>query len=163
MKKAITSLFAFSLLFGVPSLVRAQGAGGVTGSEFWVNGVTYRSVNTPTNLPEDAPDSTFDNIYIISQGRGSCVPGPALELADKAPGDVGFNGGRWSVYFVVFGPDPTHRCANLQAALEQCSRNGSDFRYASDLQCVFDKGLAFAVPIRRFECPVIRDLDPIAR
>ena len=70
---------------------RAGGSGGVTGPAFYVDGQLYRTVNTPTDLSSTgAPDSSFDTIYDF----GGLQP----NVATAAPGDAGYNGGRWRVH-----------------------------------------------------------------
>src|ERR671937_878621 len=70
---------------------RAAGSGGVTGPAFYVNGQLYRTVNTPTDLSKTgAPASSFDTIYDF----GGLQP----NVATAAPGDEGYNGGRWRVH-----------------------------------------------------------------
>ena len=83
---------------------RSSGAGGVTpGAAFYVDGATYRTVGTPTDLSgTGAPAHSFDAIYAID-GQ--------LNVAEAAPGDRDYNGGRWKVYGVdvtdamAAGPD----------------------------------------------------------
>lgn len=68
---------------------------GVSGLAFYVDGVRYRTVATPTDLSgTGAPASSFDVIY----GFGGAQP----NVAEAAPGDVGFNGGRWAVHPLSF-------------------------------------------------------------
>src|SRR5687768_4232494 len=62
-------------------------AGGVSGPAFYVDHELYRTVATPTDLSgTGAPDSSFDALYAFDDQRS---------VAEAAPGDPGFNGGRW--------------------------------------------------------------------
>src|SRR3990170_282570 len=73
----------------------AGGACGVTGPAFYVDGELYRTVGTPTDLSgTGAPAASFDTIYAF----GSLQP----NVATAAPGDSGYNGGRWKVLVLAF-------------------------------------------------------------
>lgn len=68
----------------------------VSGPAFYVDGVLYRTVGTPTDLSHTgAPDSSYDVIYNL----GGVQP---YNVAEAAPGDRDFNGGRWQVHRVAF-------------------------------------------------------------
>src|ERR687891_252860 len=88
----------FSLLLAVAlasviavGAAHGAGSGGVTGPAFYVDGQLYRTVNTPTDLSSTGgPDDSFDTIYDF----GGMQP----NVATAAPGDRGYNGGRWRVH-----------------------------------------------------------------
>ncbi|MDX5318382.1 MAG: hypothetical protein LPK38_03365 [Actinomycetes bacterium] len=68
---------------------------GVTGPAFWVDGAMYRTVATPTDLSHTgAPARSFDVIYDLG--------GHQPNVANAAPGDRDYNGGRWMVRAVSF-------------------------------------------------------------
>jgi hypothetical protein len=70
-------------------------AGGVSGPAFYVNGQLYRTVGTPTDLSKTgAPAKSFDTIYDFG--------GAQLNVATAAPGDPGYNGGRWMEHPILF-------------------------------------------------------------
>ena len=59
----------------------------VSGPAFYVDGVVYRTVATPTDLSRTgAPAHSYDLIYDLG--------GAQLNVAEAAPGDTDFNGGR---------------------------------------------------------------------
>jgi hypothetical protein len=121
----------------------AAGSGGVTGPAFYVNGQLYRTVNTPTDFSNTgAPDSSFDTIYDF----GGLQP----NVATAAPGDPGYNGGRWRVHALTF--------TNYAAAVSQFDTNGSgNFDSASEVQAALAAGAAQDTGVvKSFECPVIR-------
>jgi hypothetical protein len=121
----------------------AAGSGGVTGPAFYVNGQLYRTVNTPTDLSKTgAPDSSFDTIYDF----GGLQP----NVATAAPGDPGYNGGRWRVHGLSF--------PNYAAAVSQFDTNGSgNFDSASEVQAALAAGAAIDQGVvKSFECPVIK-------
>src|SRR5678809_274988 len=66
----------------------------VTPPAFYVDGELYRTVGTPTDLPLSAPDDSFDVIYAFG--------GVQKNVAETAPGQPGFNGGRWMVHGLSF-------------------------------------------------------------
>jgi len=70
----------------------AAGSGGVTGEGvIYVNHTLYRTVATPTDLSHTgAPAQSWDVIYSFGALQKS--------VAEVAPGDRGFNGGRWQVH-----------------------------------------------------------------
>lgn len=120
----------------------AGGSGGVTGPAFYVNGQLYRTVNTPTDLSgTGAPDSSFDTIYDF----GGLQP----NVATAAPGDPGFNGGRWRVHALSF--------TNYAAAVAQFDTNGSgNFDSAGEVSAALTAGAATDLGVvKSFECPVI--------
>ena len=121
---------------------QAAGSGGVTGPAFYVDGQLYRTVNTPTDLSHTgAPSSSFDTIYDF----GGLQP----NVATAAPGDPGFNGGRWRVHALSF-PD-------YAAAVQQFDTNGSgNFDSDEEVAAALAAGAAIDTGIvKSFECPVI--------
>ena len=125
----------------------AGGSGGVTGPAFYVNGQLYRTVNTPTDLSNTgAPAHSFDSIYDFG--------GLQLNVATAAPGDPGYNGGRWMVRPIVFN-------SSYADAVAQHDLNGSGtIDTNAELAAIFadpDAGGATAGPVvKQFVCPVIR-------
>jgi hypothetical protein len=75
--------------------VGAAGSGGVTGPAFYVDGQLYRTVVTPTDFSRTrAPEHSFDIIYDFG--------GLQRNVAEAAPGDRDYNGGRWRVHALSF-------------------------------------------------------------
>jgi len=71
----------------------AAHAGGVSGPAFYVDHELYRTVATPTDLSlTGAPAQAWDTIYSFGAVQRS--------VATAAPGDPGYNGGRWQVHAV---------------------------------------------------------------
>jgi hypothetical protein len=89
---------AAALATGVALSVGTTGgafAAGVSGPAIYVNHVLYRTVATPTDLSgTGAPAQSWDTIYNFNGAQPS--------VATAAPGDPGFNGGRWQVHSVTF-------------------------------------------------------------
>ncbi len=75
-------------------------AGGPPTLSFYADDVRWRTVSTPTDFTDTgAPASTFDKIYVLGGGL--------INVADAAPGDPGFRGGRWAVYPVTWAAGVT--------------------------------------------------------
>jgi hypothetical protein len=121
----------------------AGGAGGVTGPSFYVDGALYRTVGTPTDLSATGgPASSFDTIYQFFGAQ-------PYNVATAAPGDPGYNGGRWRVIGLQF--------ADYAAAVAQFDADGSgDFDNAAEVQAALAGGAATSLGVvKSFECPVI--------
>ncbi len=123
----------------------AAGAGGVTGPAFYVHGELYRTVVTPTDLSgTGAPDHSFDIIYDFG--------GLQANVAETAPGDPGFNGGRWMVHALSFS-DYAGALADDNVDLNQNGVLDSAEEVLAAVQngYAMDTGMVLAI----FECPVI--------
>lgn len=128
---------------GMEREAAAQSQGlGVTGPAFYVHGELYRTVGTPRDLPTTAPDHSYDTIYAVSAYQ-------SYNVATAAPGDDGFNGGRWQVHLISF--------MDYEAALAAHDTNDSgDFDSAAEIEAALAAGDATDEGIIRvFECPVI--------
>ena len=144
MKKIATLLGIMSAaVLLVPTAALANGSGGVTGAAFYVDGDLYRTVLTPTDLSNTgAPDHTFDTIYGIGHGNRN--------VATAAPGDEGYNGGRWRVEVVDFGD------LGFDAALDMYDANDSgDFDTAAEVEAALANIYVSTSAGPSFVCPVI--------
>jgi hypothetical protein len=144
MRRALfATLAAATLLVGSASVATAAGAGGVSGPAFYVDGTLYRTVGTPTDLTgTGAPASSFDTIYEFF--------GVQTNVATAAPGDPGYNGGRWMVHGLEF--------ADYDAALTTYDANLSgDFDREAEVAAAIAGGAATDIGIvKSFVCPVIK-------
>ena len=123
------------------------GSGGVTGPAFYVDGQLYRTVNTPTDLSHTgAPAHSFDTIYML--------PGQPFNVATAAPGDPGYNGGRWMVHLIAYN---TSHAATVAA--HDVDGSG-DLDSAAEVQAALaDSGPGGATDtgvVKEFVCPVIK-------
>lgn len=143
MRKILIAFVALAVL-AIPSTAFAAGAGGVTdGAAFYVDGVEYRTVGTPTDLTgTKAPAHTFDTLYAIE--------GQALAVSEAAPGDTDYNGGRWQVHAISI--------ADYGAAIAMFDANGSgDFDSAEEVEAALAYGAAIDNGVvASFVCPVIQ-------
>ena len=142
-KIVIATLAGGALLFAGPGVVAAAGAGGATGPAFYVDGQLYRTVNTPTDLSNTgAPASSFDTIYQFFGAQ-------PFNVATAAPGDAGYNGGRWQVHGLAF--------ADYAAAVATFDANGSgDFDSDDEVAAALAAGSAVDTGVvKSFVCPVI--------
>jgi len=139
-----TALVASVVLIAPASLAGAVGAGGVTGPSFYVDETLYRTVGTPTDLSgTGAPVSSFDTIYEFFGVQ-------PFNVATAAPGDPGYNGGRWRVHGLTF--------TNYAAAVAAFDANGSgDFDSDVEVEAAIAGGAATDIGIvKSFVCPVIK-------
>jgi hypothetical protein len=143
MRKFLFMVMALALA-AIPTVAFAApggGAGGVSGPAFYVDGELYRTVGTPTDLSHTgAPDHSFDTIYAIPNQPN---------VATAAPGDPGFNGGRWMVHALEF--------SDYDAAVDAFDANGSgDLDSAAEVAAALASDYATDTGVvRQFECPVI--------
>lgn len=123
-------------------LAVAPAHAGVSGPAFYASGELYRTVATPTDLSgTGAPDSSFDAIYAFG--------GAQRNVAEAAPGDPGFNGGRWQVHALGFP-------SGYPAALASGDADGNGvLDWASEVETaiaagtIVDNGI-----VREFVCTV---------
>jgi hypothetical protein len=126
--------------------VGGAAAGGVSGPAFYVDGVLYRTVGTPTDLADTgAPDQSFDTMYNFFGAQ-------PYNDATAAPGDRAFNGGRWRVHRVTFNTD-----APTTIAAHDANGSGDLDSAAEVLAALADAGPAGATDlgvVREFVCTV---------
>ena len=121
----------------------AAGAGGVSGPAFYVDAQLYRTVGTPTDLSATgAPAHSFDTIYDF----GGAQP----NVATAAPGDRGYNGGRWRVEVLGFP-------SGYAAAVASADTNASgSIDSDEELETALGAGTAIVAGSGpSFVCPVI--------
>lgn len=114
-------------------LASSVAAGGPPALAFYVDDVRYRTIATPTDLSNTgAPDSSFDTIYALG--------GDLINVAEAAPGDTDYNGGRWQV-----------------VAIDWLGNTPIQFTNDADiLQAEMDGYLAISEdPVQQFTCPAI--------
>lgn len=150
LRSARSAVLAFAMIaalaIGVAGVDAQNGAGGVTGAAFYVDGVSYRTVNTPTDLSgTGAPLDSFDVIYMI--------PNQSLNVAAAAPGYPDYNGGRWMVHLIAFEGE-----GGYVGALAAFDSNGSgDFDSAAEVEAAIAAGAATDTGVvDSFVCPVIK-------
>jgi hypothetical protein len=110
----------------------AVSAGGPPSLAFYVDGMRYRTVGTPTDFSgTGAPASSYDRIYVLGDGL--------VNVAEAKPGDRDFNGGRWMVLPVTWNTTPVQLTS------------------AEQVEAYADAGMLSiaGAPVKLFECPVI--------
>ena len=143
MRRVLTIAIVVTAAAATAAIASAAGAGGVTGPSFYVDAQLYRTVGTPTDLSRTgAPSNSFDTIYEFG--------GLQHNVATAAPGDPGYNGGRWRVHGLSF--------ASYATAVQQFDANGSgDLDSNSELRAALAAGAATDTGIvKSFVCPVIK-------
>ena len=138
MRKTILLGVVAAMLTAIPLVASA----GVSGPAFYVDGEVYRTVGTPTDFTNTgAPDHSFDTIYEFS--------GAQMNVAEAAPGDRDYNGGRWMVEVVDYDVD-------YDTALAAFDANGSgNFDSAEEVEAAIEAGAITTTDGPSFECPVI--------
>ncbi len=132
---AIGSVAAVMLLSLAAGSVAAKNGNGPPSLAFYADGVRWRTVVTPTDLSHTgAPDSSFEPIYVLG--------GDLINVAEAAPGQPGFRGGRWMVLPVTWTGvvPPTQLTSGPQ--VHEYEANG--WLTISD------------TPVKEFVCPIIR-------
>lgn len=108
-------------------------AGGPPSLSFYVDGVQFRTIGTPTDLSNTgAPAHSFDRIYALG--------GDLANVAEAKPGDRDYNGGRWMVLPVTWNTTPVQLTSAEQV-----------LAYAEAGMLTIG-----ATPVKLFVCPVIR-------
>ena len=142
MRRTILTIAAAAAIAAIPTAAFA--GNGPPAPAFYVNGVVYRTVGTPTDLTgTGAPAHSFDTIYEFF--------GAQMNVATAAPGDRGYNGGRW----IVQGLDWNSTYAD--AVAEHGGANGVIDTNAEIEAVLADTGAGGATTFeaKRFVCPVI--------
>lgn len=131
-KLAITALAALAgtALFASAALSQGKGPVGPPGGRIYAHDQAYRTVATPALLPNQG---RFDTIYVLGGGLAN--------VADAAPGDPEFNGGRWEVRPITWIRIPPTQFTNAEAI--HAAAAVGDIRIEE--------------VVKRFECPLIRD------
>jgi hypothetical protein len=145
--KAIVLAVVVTATLALGGSALAGGSGGITGPAFYVNGQLYRTVNTPTDLSgTGAPLHSFDTIYALA--------GQPYNVATAAPGQPGYNGGRWMVHGIAYN---TSYAATVAAHDTNAS---GDLDSAAEVQAALaDPGAGGATDVgvvKMFVCPVIK-------
>jgi hypothetical protein len=102
---------------------------GPPGGTIYAHDVAYQTVATPNDLPDHGK---FDAIYVLGDDLAA--------VAESAPGDRDYNGGRWEVRVVTFETIAPTQFTNVE-----------DLREAEAMGQV-----SFSEVVRRFVCPLIR-------
>jgi hypothetical protein len=140
-RKAMLTVAATVALAVVPGVASA----GVSGPAFYVNGSVYRTVGTPTDISgTGAPAHSFDTIYEFF--------GAQLNVATAAPGDPGYNGGRWQVEGLEWNSTYEDAVAQHGGANGVIDTNDE---IAAVLADGGDGGATTSV-VKSFVCPVIK-------
>src|SRR5919198_2233628 len=140
--------------FGVAAGVAVAGAAvavglavpataGVSGPAFYVDGTFYRTVGTPTDLSgTGAPAGAWDVIYDFG--------GTQPNVATAAPGDSGYNGGRWQVHGLAFPGGYAAALADGDTDSDGVIDSTEEVQAALTAGGAVDLGI-----VKQFECPAI--------
>lgn len=121
----------------------APASAGVGGPAFYVDGQVYRTVGTPTDLSRTgAPAKAWDVIYEFF--------GAQLNVAEAAPGDRDYNGGRWQVHGLAFPGGYAAAVADGDTDGDGVLDSTAEVSAALTAGSAVDTGV-----IKQFECPAI--------
>jgi hypothetical protein len=139
--KTLASVAALAL--GAVAAGVAPASAGVGGPAFYVDGNLYRTVGTPTDLSRTgAPAHAWDVIYEFS--------GPQLNVAEAAPGDRDYNGGRWQVHLLAFPQGYGAALADGDLDADGVLDSTGEVDAAIAAGSAVDAGV-----VKQFECPAI--------
>jgi len=134
---AAAAVAAASLGLAVPA------SAGVGGPAFYVDGSFYRTVGTPTDLSgTGAPAQAWDLIYDF----GGAQP----NVAEAAPGEPGYNGGRWQVHALLFPEGYAAALASGDLDHDGVIDSVQEVESALAAGSAVDGGV-----VKQFECPAI--------
>jgi hypothetical protein len=131
MKRKVQALGILSAVFLAATLGFALPAGAGQGpptNRIYANDELFTGVNAPRDLPDQG---TFDTIYVLGPGL--------MPVADAAPGDTDYNGGRWEVRLVTW----------VSISPQQLTNDSQVAAAAAAGQ------ITIGDVVRRFECPMI--------
>jgi hypothetical protein len=136
--RRITTLTSATLLALALGVGTVSAGNGPPGPAFYVDEVVYRTVGTPTDLSgTGAPAHSFDVIYALGEDANG---EPLMNVAEAAPGDADYNGGRWMVLPITWNVDPVQLISDEQVLMYE----------ADGLLEIGDE------PVKQFVCPVIK-------
>jgi hypothetical protein len=116
---------------------------GVGGPAFYVDGAFYRTVGTPTELSHTgAPAHAWDVIYDF----GGAQP----NVAEAAPADPDYNGGRWMVHALTFPNGYPAAVVDGDVDGDGVLDSAEEVRAAIAAGSATDAGV-----VKQFECPAI--------
>lgn len=122
------STFVFATVLAVMTVGSLALAGGPPGGTIYAHDEQYQTIATPADLPNQGK---FDTIYVLG--------GELANVADAAPGDMDFNGGRWEVRPITW-----------------LTISPTQFTNAEQVEAAAMAGqISIGDVVKRFECPLI--------
>jgi len=116
------------LISALPLVAHAQGPLGPPGGLIYASDRMFKTIGTPAILP---PHGNFEPIYVLGGGLAN--------VAEAAPGEPGFVGGRWEVRpitWLTISPTQFTNAAQIHAAADAHQ-------------------ISIGEPVKYFECPLI--------
>jgi hypothetical protein len=109
MRRFLLLILASAIAVAVLAAPSMSSGLGPPGSTIYAFDQAYRTIATPTSLPDNGP---FDTIYVFPD-CASCA-----SVSEAAPGHPGYNGGRWRV---VEASGITTQLTNAEDVVDQAS------------------------------------------
>ena len=137
MRKILTSTLTTLAALALSAAAVAAG-NGPPAVGFYVDDDLYRTIGTPTDLSgTGAPAHSFDIIYALGEDANG---DPLINVAEAAPGDRDYNGGRWMVLPVTWNVTPVQLTS---------AEDVLDFADLNRLEIA-------TTPVAQFVCPAIK-------
>lgn len=98
----VAATAAIALLLAVGIGLAPNASAGATlnfGAGFWGDGERWGTVVTPAILPSGAPLDSFDGFFVVTNSNNPAGQAP---VAEAAPGNPAYNGGRWATQTVTW-------------------------------------------------------------
>jgi hypothetical protein len=128
-QRGILFISLLAVILAVSSMAFAEGKKlGPPGGTIYAHDRMFKTIGTPATLPDHGK---FDTIYVLGDGLAN--------VADAAPGDKEFNGGRWEVHLVEFLTIPPTQFTNAED-IHDAAMSGE---------------ISIGPVVKRFECPMI--------
>jgi len=125
---ALAAVANIALILTLSAVPCAKAGQGPPTNMIYANDELFTGVNAPRDLPNHGK---FDAIYVLGEGL--------MPVANSAPGDTDYNGGRWEVRFVTWVSIPAQQFTN-----------------DGQIDAAVASGQITVGPVaRRFECPLI--------
>lgn len=127
-KSKLVVLTAVACVMALGAVAQAQGPLGPPTGMIYANDDTYKTIGTPAVLPNQGE---FNDIYVLGD--------PLANVADAAPGDMNWRGGRWAVRPITWLTIPP-----------------TQFTNADQIHAAAQAGqISIGEVVFRFECPLI--------
>jgi len=146
----ILAVIGLALVLGVSLAPNASaGATVIRTASFWGDGVLWGSAVTPAALPSSAPASSFDKFFVTTNTNNPMGQAP---VAEAAPGNPSYNGGRWATHTVTWTA-----AAFAAHGIVPVLTSSADVMFHAGLgHLTVVQGSPAGGPPAYFECPLIR-------
>jgi hypothetical protein len=149
LRKCVHILLWSSLLLSFSNIAAAGSPN--FGSAIYADGETYGTKGT-TNLPAPTANNlqSFDALYVVTNSNN---PQGQLAVAEAAPGNPAYNGGRWFTHTVEWTA-----AGFMEYGLVPVLKSAADVQFNADMgYLVVTPGSFPGGPSVYFQCPLLPD------